>query len=382
MSKTLKAIVLLIILGLLVWGIKSVGNNGQTGLEPIKIGIVTFPTGPLAAFGQITVNAVNLAVKDINASGGVNGRKVEAVFEDYGYDPKRAIPAYEALKSQGIKFFMLDGSAAISSVRPLIVRDNNLSIVSSATIPSYTDGSPLTCRLALTSQKYGPAIADYIAGRFPKARVAFLIANNDFSKSIEDTVSDNIKDVGGTVAGSESFDQAASDFRTQVTKLKSLENETDILVVSNAANTVESMFKQLRDLKYGKPIVSENWTALNPQLKNAALIEGVVFADYSFVSKPDSADRSKTAEFKQKYFQAYNQYPSPHAANGYDAVNVLIAGITKASEQTPIAVSKAIIEDIREYSGVSGDLRFNSDCEVDRPVSMRVIKAGVPELLK
>lgn len=381
MNKTAKIIIGAIVIILVIWGVY-VSRGKQNNQGAIQIGLVGFPTGPLAAYGQITVDTVNLAVKDINAAGGVNGRKLAVLLEDYGYDPKRAIPAYEALKAKGIRFFMIDGSAAVSSVRPLVVQDGNLSIVSSATVPSYTDGNPRTCRLALTAEKYGPALADFIVKTYPKKRVAFLTSNNDFGKSNERIISERIKASGGTVVDAESFDQAANDFRTQITKLKGLEKDIDVLVVSNAANTVEATFKQLRDLKWSKPILAENWTALNPQLKDRTLAEGVIFADYSYVEATSSEDSTITDNFKREYVTAYGSYPSPHAANGYDAIQVLAAAMKKATELTPDGVAKTITQDIKQYDGVGGKVVFNDDCEVDRQVTMRVLKNGKSEALK
>jgi branched-chain amino acid transport system substrate-binding protein len=234
----------------------------------------------------------------------------------------------------------------------------------------------------LTADSYGPALADFIAKKFSKPRVAFLMPNNDYGQGIQDKTIERLKAIGGTVVAQEKFDQAASDFRTQVTKLKGMEKDYDILVTTNIYNTVEPMFKQIRDLGLSKPIVSENWTTMNPQFKNKDLEEGVFYADYAYTSDPAEGENPDIVSFKSAYKERYGEYPSPHAANSYDSIRVLAQGLANADTQTPEAVSSYLINKLGTYSGVSGPFTFNSDCEVDRAITMRVMKGGIAEEIK
>jgi branched-chain amino acid transport system substrate-binding protein len=371
-TKIIISFVVLVIIVLLV-----ISSSKQAASNSIKIGVVSFPTGPAAAFAKISLNGISLAVDDINKSGGVKGRNIEVVIEDYAYDKKRAVPAYEKLKAQGIKFFFLDGSSAAAAVGPVIRADGNLSVVPSAAIPSYKDGNPLTCRLALTADSYGPAMAEFIAKKFSKPRVAFLMPNNDYGQGIQDKTIERLKALGGTIVDQEKFDQTASDFRTQITKLKGLEKDYDVLVTTNIYNTVEPMFKQIHDLGLTKPIVSENWTTMNPQFKNRDLEEGVLYADYAYTSDPAENENPNVSAFKSAYKERHGEYPSPHAANSYDSIQLLAKGLANANDQTPASVSDYFINKLGTYAGVSGPFAFNSDCEVDRGITMRIVKNGM-----
>lgn len=360
------------------WG----GSKKEVSGEPIKVGVVTFPTGPLAAFGQISINAINLAVEEINKAGGVNGRQVEAIIEDYAYDAKLAVPAYQSLVSRGIKLFFIDGSSAAGSISPLIKENKHFSIAPSTVLPAYTDNNPLTCRLALKAQNYGPAIANFIANKFTNPRVAFLVSNNEYGKGVESEVILALEKLNGSVIIAESFDQAVGDFRTQIAKLKEKEKQIDVLVVINAANTVEAMFKQLNELKFNKPIVTDNWTAGNPQLKTKDLVEGVFYADYSYSPEAQEQDLSATAEFKKGYFEKYNSNPSPHAANSYDAIKILLLAVAEVGDNDPEAISDFLVNKLGEYNGVGGKFTFDSDCEVSRDIKMRVINKGEVETIE
>ncbi len=380
MNKTTKILIAVIVLLIIIWLVATSGKQHAT--DSIKIGVVSFPTGPAAAFAKISLNGISLAVDDINKAGGINGRNIETVIEDYAYDSKRAVPAYEKLKGQGIEFFFLDGSSAAAAVGPVIRTDGNFSVVPSAAIPAYKDNNPLTCRLALTADSYGPAIADFIAQKFPKPRVAFLMPNNDYGQGIQDKTVERLKALGGTIVDQEKFDQATSDFRTQITKLKGLEKDYDVLVTTNIYNTVEPMFKQISDLGLTKPIVSENWTTMNPQFKHKDLEEGVFYADYAYTPDPSQGEHPNVTAFKSAYKERYGEYPSPHAANSYDSIRILAEGLAHADAQTPVSVSNYLIHTLGSYAGVSGQFTFNSDCEVDRAITVRVMKGGVAEVVK
>lgn len=381
MNKSTKLIIgIFIVLIVIVGGYFVFWKKSQS--DVIKIGGVQYLTGPAAAFGQISNNAVNMAVDRINENGGINGKKIELVTEDYGYDPKAAVSAYQKLANEGIKIFFIDGSAALGGVAPLVRNDKNLSFAPSATLPSYTDNNPLTCRLGLTANNYAPAMAVFISGKFSKPRVGFLMSNNEYGLGIEQKVKEEVEKNSGEVIVTENFDMAATDFRTNVAKVKSQMNKIDILVVTNIGKTIEPLLKQLKESGFSKPIITENWTVQNPELKTISLAEGIYFVDYDYVPEIQQNDSDITKNFKQNWFDKYNQYPSPHAANSYDSVNLLMLAIKNTNSVEPNTISDYLINKIGEYSGVGGNLKFNNDCEVQRPITMRVIKNGKSELVR
>ena len=342
--------------------------------DPIRVGGLLYLTGPIAAFGEFTLNAVTMAVEEINALGGINVTPFEVIIEDHGFDPKRTVSIYQLFNSQGIEFYFLDGIAA-ANVPPLIRENNHLSMTSSAVFPSHFDNHPQTCRLALTARTYGPAIAEYVASKYENPRVALLSVNNDYGASLEDELGEKIVLLGGEIVASEKYEIAAGDFRTQLTKIQSMKN-IDVLVLANISNTVEPMFEQINDLNIEIPLVADVWTALNPALKNISLIEGLVYADYEFSPVPSPTDSDRARNFKNKYRDLYGHDPSPHAANGYDSIHLIAEGLNNAEEQTPAGVAHYLINTLKEYDGAGGYFKFDSDCEVERPVHIRTIRNG------
>lgn len=344
--------------------------------ETFKIGLVSFITGPSAVYGQISSNAIKLAVDDINNSGGIKGKKLEILIEDYGYDNKRIIPAYESLKFGGVNFFYIEGSTAAATLAPLIKQGNKFSMVPTATSIPYKDGSPLTCRLALTAYDYGPAIADFIIKKFPEAKVAFLMPNNEYGQGILKKAVEGLNNANISVITQESFDPSTGDVRTQVTKLKALGNKFDILVLSNILTSAEPMLKEIKELGLEKQIVTENWTAGNPAIKDLSLLNDSYFVDYDYKSDPQKTDSLEIISFKQRYLKDYGNYPQLYAAVSFDAMKVLAQGLNKSTGQTPDEVSQYLTQNMGEYLGISGSFKLNDDCEVNRNSTVRQIING------
>jgi branched-chain amino acid transport system substrate-binding protein len=340
------------------------------------VGLVSFLTGPSAAYGQISANALKLAVEDINSAGGIKGKKLNIIAEDYGYDQKRVVPAYESLKSRGIKFFFIEGSGAAATLAPLIKKDGNFSMVPTATSIPYKDGSPLTCRIALTADDYGPAIANLIVSKFPKAKVAFLMPNNETGQGIMKKAIEKLNEAGIPILDQELFDPSTGDVRTQTAKLKALGNSFGILVLSNLLTSVEPMLKQIRELGLNKQVVTDNWTAGNPALSDISLLNGAYFVDYMYNSNPQKTDSTGAVSFKQEYFKTYGVYPPLYAAVSYDAMKVVANGLNNSGNQNPYEVAQYLIHDMGEYPGISGPFRLNDDCEVSRISAVRQIVGG------
>ncbi len=358
------------------------GRNRESTEKTIKIGNILFMTGPLAALGEQELNGMKLAEGHINAAGGVKGTPIEIVTRDYGGDSKQAVSAFELFKSEGFKFVLIDGGSAIGPVAPLVRQTDMLSMVPIGVTHSYFDDNPKTCRIALTTKDYGVGLSGFLAQKFTSPRVSFLVTANEYGKAIQAEVARAIIEHGGSIVLVETYDQASSDFRTQITRIKAEDARTDALVVINATNSVEPMFRQLKQLGFNKQIVADTFTVNNHSLKDVTLVDRVAFVDYPLSSNPVDTDSSQLADMKKEYFSKHGSYPSATAINAYDAVMVLAQAMDKAHELTPTSVSQYLTTSLGEYKGVSGTFSFNSDCETKREMVVREMVGGKLEVVK
>jgi branched-chain amino acid transport system substrate-binding protein len=364
------------VLALACWGFTSekADNNNK---EYIRLGMVALLTGPAAAVGEDAYRGARMAVEETNAKGGINGRPLILEVADYAYDAKKALPAYQSLRNKGLNLFLLDGSTAAAIVGPEIVKNKEFSIVGSALTPAYTDNNVRTCRIGITADVYAPSIYQKITEKRLKPRIAFLVSANEAGESIRSGIKKEIESQGGEIIVDEAFDITSTDFRTQLTKIKGRQSEIDGLVVINYVNTVETMFRQMGDLKIVAPVFSDNWTMRNPNLKTLALAEGVIFADYNFSATTGPYDTKEAKNYKNNYRRLFSAEPGINGANAYDAVMIFAAAAEMSDTLEPIEIARTIVEKLGDYDGITGKLSFDNDCEAERVVNFRTVEAGI-----
>ena len=346
-----------------------VNQSPKNTTEPLKIGALYTLTGPIAAYGEFQKQSAETAVQEINDSGGIDGKPVELLIEDTASDAKTGVDAFNALKSKGVRFYVVEYSPVAAAVRPLIVNDGNFVITSGATTPAYIDGSNLSCRLTMTAKDIGPALADYALGHKEKT-AALLLPNNDYGKGLADEFSKAFSNAGGTITTSEFYDPTGTgDFRTNITKVKSHLSDTDVLITVNVANTAESLLQQLVTLGWNKPILSDYNTIQNPALKDKKLADGIAFVDWAYTPEPNPSDSEVTKAFKQKYIADHQQNPTIAAAGYYDGVKVMLDAIKQVG---PVPQKVAdYIQGLKNYPVVTGTIiSFDSDCQATRTHTM------------
>ena len=375
MNKGLKIVVAVVVIAIIIWAVASNKKASVMDIGPIKIGGAFLLTGSAAALGEFQKSATQMAIDEVNAKGGINGRQVELVLQDTAYDPKKTIDAYQALKLDGVNYIIADGSPVVAAIRKLAVDDGKLIIAPGATTPAYFDGSNLSCRLALTAKNFGPGFAELLKKKGYKSAVA-LLPNNEYGKGLGEELMRGFAAAGLKLAAIESYDAAATagDYRTNVAKLKTKQAEADALIVVQVANTVETMLKQIKDLGWTKPILSDYYTVQNPALKNLALAEGIDYIDYEYSREASPTDSDVAKAFKAGYEAKTGMKPVLLGAGHYEAVKLIMEGIEKAGDN-PQKVAD-YISTLKDYKGVTGSLTFDSDCEVARNTVFRTVKGA------
>lgn len=376
MKKTYWIGLTVVVIALIIAGaVKNQNNSTET--ETIKIGGAFILSGPAAALGPLQMNGSNMAIDEVNAQGGINGRRVELVVEDTAYDPKTSLSAYQALKLKGVRYIIADGSPVVSAIRELVVKDGNIIFSSGATTPNYFDGSNLSCRIALTAKNFGPGFTQLLQKKGYKS-VVVLLPDNEYGHGLADEFSNSFTSSGGKILISEFYSMApgAGDYRTNITKLKAQQSTVDAMVVVQVTNTVEPMFKQIAELGWKKPIVTDYYTLIqNPSMKNLSLVEGVSFVDYQYSRDESPSDSPAVKKFKEDYTAKYGASPMLGIAATYEVVKIVLEGIKHAGDSDPQKVAD-YISHLKNYDGVTGSLTFNDDCEVSRDMAFRVVEGG------
>jgi ABC-type branched-subunit amino acid transport system substrate-binding protein len=182
-----------------------------------------------------------------------------------------------------------------------------------------------------------------------------------------------VKSYRGRILAIESYDQAAGDLRTNILKLMPSKSAADAMIVINNI-TPEQMFKQLKEMGWDKPILSDIWTITSPNLKDRTLVNGVRFADYMYSPQANLNTNKDAESYSTRYEEKYKASPILLSALTYDSFNILYDTI-KTVGQNPVLVTRQLVS-IHDYKGITGSIDFDTSCQnINKDLVWRKVKA-------
>lgn len=329
----------------------------QAGAQDIVIGGVFPLTGGVSYDGQTDMNGAKTAAEEINAAGGVLGRKIKFVAEDGACNPGNSVSAAEKLISQQ-KVVALIGALCSSATGAVAetVRKYKIPLISGvSTAERLTEeGNPWFFRATTTTKLNGMSLAQTLldmAGGGKK--VAFIVTSDDWGRSAVAAYGEAFKKLGATVVATEYFDRNDTDFTEHLTKIRAAKPDVIFSVggFQNAANVTT----QARQLGLTMPILGEGAFASDSWAK---LVGGFTTNTVGILEwVPGIADEANT-RFIENYRKAIGEMPTKFSAAGYNTMHILADAIRRAGSTDPEALRKALAE--TDYKGIMGRYRFDA----------------------
>jgi branched-chain amino acid transport system substrate-binding protein len=226
----------------------------------IKIGILGSLTGPAAIFGTGNLAGATIAFEEINAAGGVNGRKLEWISLDDESSPPKAIAAYKRLVDQE-KVFAIFGPAA-SAVGQALVPTLNVSttptFVSIFSTPAVTEPPiPMLFRTGvMNDRQQGSAIADYVVDSLGAKKIALVSQSDEYGKRGGEAVVGRLAERKITLASNEVFNISDTDFTAQISR--TIQAAPDVLIVYGYPNPSAIITRQAKQLGLKAKIMGAN----------------------------------------------------------------------------------------------------------------------------
>jgi branched-chain amino acid transport system substrate-binding protein len=330
--------------------------GGATG--EIVIGEYGSLTGGQATFGQSTHNGIIMAVDEINAAGGVNGRKLRVITEDDQSKAEEAANAVTKLISQNNVIAVLGEVASSSSLAaaPICQANKVPMITPSSTNERVTQVGDYIFRMCFIDPYQGEAMANYLARQLNLKRAAVLIdVKSDYSTGLAANFEKTFVANGGQVVGRQSYAQGDSDFRSQLTAIKATNPE--VIFVPGYYNDIGQIAIQARDLGMQQPLAGgDGWESPKLIEIGGKALEGSFYSNHYHVDDPSPAVR----DFVQKYQQRFGVKPDSLAALGYDSARVLADAIRRAGT-TESAKLRDAIAATKGYQGVTGTVNLGPD---------------------
>lgn len=358
------------------------GGAAAEGTGTLKIGVTGPLTGANAAYGVAVQNGAELAAKEINEAGGINGMTIETKAEDDEADPEKVINAYNNLKDWGMQ--MLVGattSGACISVAAETATDNLFQITPS--------GSAVECvandnvfRVCFADPDQGTASAMYIGENKLATKVAIIYdSSSEYSSGIREAFVKESANQGIEVVSDEAFTaDTNTDFSVQLDKAKDAGAELVFLPIYYQEASV--ILKQASDKEFAPIFFGCDGMdgILTVENFDASLAEGLMLLT------PFSSTEESSKAFTDAYVAAYGMEPNQFAADAYDAVYAIKAAAEKSGITADMEVSdmcEAMKTAMTEISidGLTGaDMTWNAAGEPNKAPKAAKIVNGVYEM--
>lgn len=337
----------------------------------VKIGVITALTGEQAKYGESTKRGIEMAIEEVNASGGISGKKVTALYEDSQGDPKLAVSALRKLITVN-KIFVTIGALASSDILAMapVAESNKIVLLApSATAPAITNAGDYIFRIAASDVYEGSFMAEYALKDLNLERVAVIYINNDYGLGLRETFGEKYRELGGKIVEEQVFDQGATDFRSQLTKLKNA-NPQGIYVVGY--KEVGQLLRQAGELGIKTQWLSTSMFEDPDIIKLAETVsEGAYFTSQSFDPEKGGAIVS---EFVKSFEKKYTMVPDIFAALSYDATKVLLIAVEKGGYSTEGI--KESLYGIKNFPGITGEFTFDENGDVTKQIGIKTIRNG------
>jgi branched-chain amino acid transport system substrate-binding protein len=335
----------------------------QQGPVPI-IGLVEL-SGTGATAGTNFDNGVKLAVKEINAAGGILGRKIEYTSMDTQSAPQTAKALAQKAVDQGAYVVMgpvFSGSFIVSMAETRRAEIPNFTGGEAADITQK--GNPYVFRTSFTQSTAMPKLSRYIKDTVKAKTIAIVWVNNDFGKGGRDAMTKALEAQGIKVVADVSTDPGQVDFSAAVLKVKQ-SNADAVFVYTNEEESARAL-RELKKQGYDKPIIGE--TTLTGQ-KVIELAGDAANGAVAHVGLTVDAPQPQIKAFDEKFQKEYKYKSDHNGMKGYSGMYVVKAITEKIGKFDPKAFAKALhgaTIKAKDYPGVLLDVHFDDNGDLDR----------------
>ena len=349
-------------------------NNAGDGAGSIKVGEYASLTGREAAFGQSSHKGTELAIDEINAAGGVLGKKLKLLTEDDQSKAGEPATVVRKLISRDNVVAVLGEVASSRSLEAgRICQDSKIPMISpSSTNPRVTEIGDYIFRVCFVDEFQGRLIADF-ARKTLKARQVAVVTDvrQDYSVGLAQYFKEPFAAAGGKIVAEQSYSGGDKDFKAQLTAIKAV--NPDAIFVPGYYTEAGLIARQARDLGITVPLFGgDGWEA--PQLIEI----GGTALENTFYSTHYSPERDlpEVQNFVKKFRSKYNnEIPDAMAALGYDSAMVLAEALKRAGTTDGPKLREAIAA-TKDFPGVTGKTTLDEKRNATKSAVIITVKDG------
>ena len=330
-------------------------------------------TGSEATFGQSAHKGTQLAVDELNAHGGLLGRKVDLITEDnQSQAGQSATVVRKLISSDGVVAILGEVASSRSLEAAPICQQNKIPMISPAsTNPKVTEAGDYIFRVCFIDPFQGTVMANFARKTLKLQNVAVLTdVKSDYSVGLAKFFKEGLVAGGGMIAVEQNYSGGDKDFNAQLTSIKAA--NPDGIFVPGYYTEVGLIALQAKQLGLTVPIFGgDGWESSSLVPIGGAALEGDYFSTHFSPEDTSPAVQNFVKQYKQKF----NETPDAMAALGYDSVMILADAMKKTGSTDGAKVRDALAAE-KDFPGVTGNLTMDANRNASKPAVILAIKNG------
>ena len=346
------------------------------GQATTKIGVITSLTGSLAAFGEAHKNGYAIALDEINAKGGVLGKKIELDFYDDQSKPDQAVQGVSKLVDQdGVPIIL--GSYSSESTKAIVgtvtQRETPL-VIPTATADNVMESkSPWVFRICAGATDYAKTTIAFLKANGAPKTMAIVYENTNFGQSNMKAMTAAAKEAGINLVAVESYEAKSPDYKAVLQRVK--QANPDVVYFCSYLLDASTLMRQTREVDLNPKYYTSAGTGFAaaefPTDKGAGKNADFTFSVSQWLP---SAKWAGSREFDDEYFKRFKSHPQYHAMQAYAALRVAAEAINTAKSLEPAKIRDAI-KNLNMPATPFGAIKFDNG-QNQHPVLITQIQGG------
>lgn len=348
-------------------------TSGESTGGTLRLGLAVPQTGTSAAGGEIVENGVQMAVDEINAAGGIDGKwMIELIVEDNQNDPSTSVNCMEKLCNQDNVDVVISATASSCCLADMeVTRQAKVpELAPASTAASLTEqGNEYFFRTAVTDSSNVVCLYDYLTGTMGGSRIAVLYESNDFGNGGYQLLQDYAGEYGVEIIDAQAYNVGDVDFSVQLTQIK--EEAPDAIFVWGHYEEVTIMCKQMAQYEVDIPMMGTGYNSPYLTEMGGEYVEGIMLSTCYTTADPDEDVQA----FDKKYMELYGAAYDQNAPQSYDTIYMIADAVTRAQSTDSEAIQKALTE-MKDFDGLTGVMNFDETNNVSKTCKMVKIENG------
>lgn len=347
--------ILIVMLVLIITSLFLVSGCEKKEAETIKIGAILPLTGTASEIAAQHKMGIDFAVNEINAAGGINGKKLEIIYEDDQNDPKTTVSAFNKLNSiNKVPVVLTVMSGSSMAVYP-VAEKNKVILFANCGHPEIADLSTWVFRNFPSSTTEAERMISFLTQELKLKKLFVFYINDAYGEGAKKVIVKKFTEANGEIVGEEAYDKAGLDFKSLVQKMK--EQKPEGVYVFGYGKATGLISKQIREMGYeGLLIGSYNFSVAPINEIASEALEEALFTSPIFNPKSQDENISK---FVSAFQTRYHTPPPWNAVTEYDAIKI-IASVIKDYGYGSDTLRDGLIK-MKDFIGVAGDYQKRGD---------------------